>query len=102
MHFLYGVLITPACIELLDARAPQQGIWRWLLPWFFMLAHSTIYEGLEAAAAGLFGGELGQAYLGTQGDEWDAHKDSALAALGAALVIFGYRTSQTLRKIRGP
>jgi putative membrane protein len=31
------------------------------------------------------GGELGQAYLGTQGDEWDAHKDMALASLGALI-----------------
>ncbi|MCH6587969.1 MAG: DUF2238 domain-containing protein [Proteobacteria bacterium] len=27
------------------------------------------------------------AYLGTQGDVWDAHKDMALASLGAALAM---------------
>ena len=32
----------------------------------------------------MFGGDLGQSYLGTQGDVWDAHKDMALAALGCA------------------
>jgi Predicted membrane protein (DUF2238) len=30
---------------------------------------------------------LGQSYLGTQGDEWDAHKDMALASLGALLAM---------------
>ena len=35
----------------------------------------------------MFGGELGQAYLGTQGDVWDAHKDMALASLGALLAM---------------
>lgn len=30
----------------------------------------------------LYGGDLGQAHLGTQGDVWDAQKDSALAAMG--------------------
>ena len=35
----------------------------------------------------MFGGELGQAYLGTQGDEWDAHKDMALASLGAVFTM---------------
>ena len=30
-----------------------------------------------------FGGGLGVAYLGTQGDEWDAQKDMFLAVAGA-------------------
>jgi putative membrane protein len=29
--------------------------------------------------------DLGTAYLGTQGDEWDAQKDMALATVGAML-----------------
>jgi len=44
VHFLYGLLMTPAAIELLDARAPQRGIWRWLVPLLFMVSHSTVYE----------------------------------------------------------
>ena len=35
----------------------------------------------------MFGGELGQAYLGTQGDIWDAQKDMALALAGSALSV---------------
>lgn len=31
------------------------------------------------------GGELGQEYLGSRGDIWDAHKDMALASLGALI-----------------
>jgi putative membrane protein len=31
--------------------------------------------------------ELGAAYNGTQGDEWDAQKDSALAAVGAVIAM---------------
>jgi putative membrane protein len=46
-----------------------------------------IFELFEWAAAELFGGELGQAYLGTQGDVWDAHKDMALASLGAIVAM---------------
>jgi putative membrane protein len=91
VHFLYGVLITPAVIELLDARAPQQGLWRWVVPWFFMAGHGVVFEMVEATAAGVFGGDLGQAYLGTQGDVWDAQKDSALAALGAAFTLIVLR-----------
>ncbi|HLP09034.1 MAG TPA: DUF2238 domain-containing protein, partial [Opitutaceae bacterium] len=39
-----------------------------------------------AAAVGI-GGDLGQAYLGTQGDIWDAHKDMALATCGALIAM---------------
>jgi putative membrane protein len=42
---------------------------------------------VEWGAAVVFGGDLGQAYLGTQGDPWDAHWDMALAALGAMVTI---------------
>ena len=38
-------------------------------------------------AATVLGGDLGQAYLGTQGDIWDAHKDMALASLGALIAM---------------
>jgi len=91
VHLLYGVLVTPAVLELLDVRAPQRGMWRWLLPWLFMVSHGAIYEVVEWLAALWFGGELGQAYLGTQGDVWDAQKDAALAALGAALAVWWCR-----------
>ena len=46
-----------------------------------------LYEVIEWAAAVTFGGEVGQAYLGTQGDVWDAHKDMALATLGAVICM---------------
>lgn len=91
VHFLYGLLITPAAIELLDARASQRGIWRWLVPLLFMMSHSTLYELVEWGAAEILGGDLGQAYLGTQGDVWDGQKDSALAALGALVSVIGCR-----------
>ncbi len=46
-----------------------------------------MYELIEWWAAMTFGGELGMAYLGTQGDIWDAHKDMALAGLGAVIAM---------------
>ena len=46
-----------------------------------------IYELVEWGAAEVFGGELGIHYLGTQGDVWDAHKDMALASLGAVIAM---------------
>jgi putative membrane protein len=91
VHFAYGLLLMPAACELIDARMPPRGLWRWLIPVFFIMSHSVIYEMIEWIAAVIFGGELGVAYLGTQGDEWDAQKDMALATLGAVLGLFVVR-----------
>jgi len=87
VHFLYGLLVTPACVELLDRVAPPRGIWRYLMPVSFIMAHSMLFELFEWLAASVFGGELGQAYLGTQGDVWDAHWDMSLAMLGAIATV---------------
>jgi putative membrane protein len=87
VHFAYGLLVFPATWELFGARAQPQRIWRYLMPALFLLSHAVIYELVEWAAATAFGGDLGTAYLGTQGDEWDSQKDMALAGLGTLLAL---------------
>lgn len=85
VHFLYGALILPPVIELLDFTARPRGVWRALLPITFVMSQSALYEVVEWIAALIVAPELGTAYLGTQGDGWDAQKDMALALAGAAL-----------------
>jgi putative membrane protein len=85
VHFAYGLLLMPAAVELIQSRMSPRGLWRWLIPVLFIMSHSVIYELIEWLAAILFGGDLGEAYLGTQGDQWDAQKDMALATLGAVI-----------------
>jgi putative membrane protein len=100
VHFAYGLLLMPAVQELVDARMSPTGPWRWLMPLFFVMSHSVIYEMIEWLAAVLFGGDLGVAYLGTQGDEWDAQKDMALATAGAVtgLVLLKILAQPSLRR----
>lgn len=83
VHVLYGLLVTPAAAELFAAVAPPRGIWRGILPASFIMSHSLLYELIEWAAASVFGGDLGMAYLGTQGDPWDAQHDMLGATLGS-------------------
>lgn len=85
LHFLYGLLLLPLAAELFEAKAPPRGIWVFLMPVLFIGSNSAIFELLEWWAATVFGGDLGQAYLGTQGDVWDAQYDMALALSGAVL-----------------
>ena len=86
VHFLYGLLITPVAAEVIVSRVRLRGFWLFVLPVTFMMSHSLIYELIEWLAASVVAPEVGQAYLGTQGDVWDAQKDMALATLGSLIV----------------
>lgn len=98
VHFLFGLLVMPAYLELLSRRAALQSIWRVIVPIAFLMAQSELYEIIEWQAALRFGGELGMAYLGTQGDVWDAQKDSAAAALGAVIGLATYKAALRLSR----
>jgi putative membrane protein len=51
------------------------------------MATSCLYEIVEWCAALVVGSDMGNAYLGTQGDEFDSQKDMALASLGALMAL---------------
>jgi putative membrane protein len=87
VHFAFGLLLAMPIREQLRHVAAIRGVWTWLLPLNIVLVASSLYELLEWGAALVVGGNLGMAYLGTQGDEWDAHKDMVLAVAGAALAL---------------
>ncbi|HEY6543588.1 MAG TPA: DUF2238 domain-containing protein [Dokdonella sp.] len=87
VHFSYGLLLAYPLRELFLRVAQARGFWSYFLPLDVTLSSSAAYELIEWAAASVFGGELGAAYLGTQGDAWDAHKDMALAAAGALVAM---------------
>ena len=61
-----------------------------------------LYELVEWAAAVVFGGDLGMAFLGTQGDVWDAHKDMALASLGELIAMLVIAIVNRRRHVSDP
>lgn len=90
VHFLYGFLCARPCREAFYfAMIPRRDFWSHFLVVCFLAATSLLYEFAEWGAALLYGGEAGMAFLGTQGDVWDAHKDMLLATCGAILGAFG-------------
>ena len=83
VHFAFGFLLAYPMREffLKWLRFPP---WvAWVLPIEITLSIGSLYELIEWAVADIFFPEQGMAYLGTQGDVWDAQKDIALAVLGA-------------------
>jgi putative membrane protein len=87
VHFTFGLLMAYPVREIFIRIARVRGFWGYYLPLDVMMSFSMLYELLEWAIAVIIAGDVGQSYLGTQGDEWDAHKDMALASLGALLTM---------------
>jgi len=87
VHLCYGLLLAYPAREVFLRVADVRGFWGYFLPLDVVMATSMLYELIEWGAASAFGGDLGTAYLGTQGDPWDAHKDMALASVGAVVAM---------------
>lgn len=96
VHFAYGLLLAYPLRELLVRLAGVRGLWSFYLPVSGMLAQSGFFEIVEAVVAQIVSPELGAAYLGTQGDEWDAQKDMMAAFSGALLCMVIVLTSAKL------
>jgi putative membrane protein len=84
VHFSFGLLLLRPMRELGFRNA--RGLGRWAKLYFSIAGiglWSMGYEILEWLVAAIVDPAAGSAYLGTQGDEWDAQKDMGLALLGA-------------------
>jgi putative membrane protein len=98
VHFSYGLLFAYPIRQILLEVAGVRGIGGYYLPFAVASSSSADYELIEWGAATVFGGDLGIAYLGTQGDIWDAQKDMALAASGALLSMILVAIGNTWRR----
>ncbi len=87
VHFSYGLLLAYPFRELFVRVADVRGFWGYFLPLDVVMSTSMLYELIEWGAAMVLGDGAGQAYLGSQGDVWDAHKDMLLATIGAAIAL---------------
>nr|WP_294777974.1 DUF2238 domain-containing protein [uncultured Flavobacterium sp.] len=85
VHFSFGFLLAYPMRELFLRWVKYPTMVAWVLPIEITLSISGFYELIEWAVADLFFPAQGAAYLGTQGDIWDAQKDIFLAFLGAIL-----------------
>ena len=85
VHFSFGLLIVYPFREILLRKSGINRQWSYFIAVCCILAFSAFYELLEAITAMIVSPELGSAFLGTQGDEWDAQKDSLFALSGASI-----------------
>jgi putative membrane protein len=82
-HIAQGFFPAIVAREILLRRSPlKPGKWLFFVVICICLAFSALYEMLEWWVA-LIAGDGAVAFLGTQGDPWDAQWDMFLALLGA-------------------
>ena len=85
VHFSFGFLLAYPMRELFLIGLKWPPWVAWALPIELTLSIGAAYELVEWSVADVFFPEQGMAFLGTQGDVWDAQKDIFVAFLGAVL-----------------
>jgi putative membrane protein len=100
IHFSYGLLLALPCRELIDMTGATRRPWNTVFAGCVIFATSALYEIIEWIVAMIVSPETGAAYLGTQGDEFDAQKDTALAMLGCVIALLIVAAWERRRKSR--
>jgi putative membrane protein len=85
VHFSFGFLLAYPMREMFLRWLKYPKLVSWILPIEITLSVSGFYELIEWAVADIFFKAQGDAYLGTQGDIWDAQKDMFMAFIGAII-----------------
>lgn len=87
-HFALG--FSPALFwrEVLLRKTPLgRGAWLAFLTWCVVFAAGAFWELLEWWTTLVVAGDLGQAFLGSQGDIWDAQWDMFLVGVGTVVAL---------------
>jgi putative membrane protein len=87
VHFGFGFLLAYPVREVFMRVVRARGFWSYYLPLDLVAAGSAAYEILEWLAARRVAPSAGLAFLGSQGDIWDAQKDMLMAITGAAAAM---------------
>jgi putative membrane protein len=85
VHFAFGLLLAHPVQEVFARVSNARGFLLYYVPGMTLVGSSGLWEVLESWVARIASPELGAAYLGSQGDVWDAQKDIAAAFYGVLL-----------------
>ncbi len=87
VHFSFGFLLAYPVREVFVRITRARGFWGYYLPLELVLSFSAIYEIIEWLTAAAVDPAAGLAFLGSQGDVWDAQKDMLAAGVGAVIAM---------------
>lgn len=87
-HFALGCFPAFFTREVLLRKTPlRPGGWLAFLTWCVVFAVGAFWELIEWWTTLVVAGDVGQAFLGSQGDVWDAQWDMFLVGVGAAFAL---------------
>ena len=94
VHFAFGLLLAYPMRELCVRLVGVRNAWAYYLPVDITLSLSAVYEIIEWFSALRVPPAVAMAFLGAQGDIWDAQTDMLMAGSGAILsmiIVAGLR-----------
>jgi putative membrane protein len=86
-HFAFGLLLTYPLFELFRRLAGARRPLLFYLTFMTQLGLAGAWEIIESVVAQLTRPDLGTAFLGSQGDPWDAQHDMLAAVCGTVLAL---------------
>jgi putative membrane protein len=101
-HLAFGFFPVFVIKEVLLRVTPlRRGGWFYFLVLSVVMASATFYELIEWWTTYLVAPDVGQAFLGSQGDPWDTQWDMFLALIGAAVgvLFFGRLHERSMEKL---
>jgi len=87
VHFSFGLLMVYPLQDILFRLAKTRLIWIHAIAFTVIMAVSAIFEILEMVVGFVANPQLGQQYLGLQGDVLDTQKDMLMALIGSLIGI---------------
>jgi putative membrane protein len=98
VHFSFGFMLAYPMRDYFKNYMQWPDWVCWILPVEITMSFSAAYELIEWLVADVFYPEEGVAYLGSQGDIWDAQKDMGIAFAGAIICMLFFRVINAIRK----
>jgi putative membrane protein len=98
VHFSFGFMLAYPMRDFFLNKMKFPSWVGWILPVEITLSFSCLYELIEWAVADVLFTAQGAAYLGSQGDIWDAQKDMFMAGCGATIIMLLVFTARRIFK----
>ncbi len=98
VHFSFGFMLAYPMRDYFKNYMQWPDWVCWVLPVEITMSFSAAYELIEWLVADVFYPEEGAAYLGSQGDIWDAQKDMGIAFAGAIICMVLFRIIKAVGK----
>ncbi len=98
VHFCFGFMLAYPMRDYFKNYMHWPDWVCWVLPVEITMSFSAAYELIEWLVVDVFYPEEGVAYLGSQGDVWDAQKDMGIAFSGAIICMLLFKVIKFIWK----